>query len=438
MGFSKMKRMARVGSLTVLGLALPALAQTPAPRRTNAPHSTGTKPEAEDASATGDDNDAPTGGGETEGTDATDNRPGQVKMGPPGANGKESAPGTVHTVVKGDTLWDLSQRYLGSPWYWPKVWSYNPKIANPHWIYPGNRVKFFSGGDDAPGEVESGDDKDADSGNEVADTGSNPDAISAESLLGEDNTVHVSGKISYQPKTAVKTIRQGFVTENELQDTGKIVGAFAENTLLSKPDLVYLEFHRRGDVKVGDQYVVYRTLSHVWHPITGRSMGYLTELTGMVKVFNVDGEMVRGRITEAWDDMARGDRIGPASESFHAAVEPKHAEHDAKGFVVTALEPTVTLMGERALVVVDAGRAEGLQTGNSVTFTRQGDPSTSLTNPLKSYDTRYPVEEIGECLAVDVKEHTTTCMIVRSLREIVPGDRFVMRAADVKVGVLTK
>src|SRR5215472_11199049 len=34
-----------------------------------------------------------------------------------------TAPAEVHSVVKGDTLWDLSQHYLGSPWYWPKVWS---------------------------------------------------------------------------------------------------------------------------------------------------------------------------------------------------------------------------------------------------------------------------------------------------------------------------
>src|SRR6185312_7029251 len=52
----------------------------------------------------------------------------------------------THNVVKGDTLWDLSQHYLGNPWYWPKVWSYNPQIANPHWIYPGDKVKFSGQG----------------------------------------------------------------------------------------------------------------------------------------------------------------------------------------------------------------------------------------------------------------------------------------------------
>ena len=42
-----------------------------------------------------------------------------------------------HPVKEGDTLWDLSDRYLESPYEWPRLWSYNPEITNPHWIYPG-------------------------------------------------------------------------------------------------------------------------------------------------------------------------------------------------------------------------------------------------------------------------------------------------------------
>src|SRR5258708_38922059 len=81
------------------------------------------------------------------------------------AKPSEGGAGTQHTVQKGDTLWDLSQRYLGSPWYWPKVWSYNPEIANPHWIYPGNVVRFSATGEEVPTQVETGNEP-----------GSNPEA----------------------------------------------------------------------------------------------------------------------------------------------------------------------------------------------------------------------------------------------------------------------
>src|SRR6187551_53751 len=50
----------------------------------------------------------------------------------------------IHLVRRGDTLWDLCNRYYQNPWAWPKVWSYNPQVANPHWIYPGDQLRLTS------------------------------------------------------------------------------------------------------------------------------------------------------------------------------------------------------------------------------------------------------------------------------------------------------
>ena len=46
----------------------------------------------------------------------------------------------VHTVKKGDTLWDISKKYYGKPELWTKLYKANKSnIKNPHWIYPGQK-----------------------------------------------------------------------------------------------------------------------------------------------------------------------------------------------------------------------------------------------------------------------------------------------------------
>ena len=48
----------------------------------------------------------------------------------------------IYIIVKGDTLWDISNSFLKDPFLWPLIWKVNPYIANPDLIYPGQKIRI--------------------------------------------------------------------------------------------------------------------------------------------------------------------------------------------------------------------------------------------------------------------------------------------------------
>jgi hypothetical protein len=365
---------------------------------------------------------------ETEGAEVVDEdapaRPsGTVKL-PPGQTGRESAPGEVHTVEKGDTLWDLSQRYLGTPWYWPKVWSYNPEIANPHWIYPGNSVRFFAAGEEVPSRVETGNapapvEMVAEAGEEMT------EATEMDAPSGED-AVSVSGKIGYEARSGRKVITQGFLTAKELDEAGTIDSSFAGGNMISWPDNVYLRFKRNVNAKLGDRYVVFHTLREVSHPATGQKVGFLTEYVGTLRVVQLGKQFVTAQIVDQWDAISRGDLVGPYGERLAENIVPRPNEKKVEGHIITALEPNLTMYGEHHFVVVDRGSKDGVQVGNLFSVIRQNDMGASVLTPSEKQDVNLPVERVATCMATEIKERTANCILTQSVLEVVPGDRVVM------------
>lgn len=352
-------------------------------------------------------------------------------------------PPDTYTVRPGDTLWDLSGRFLNNPWYWPKIWSYNPEITNPHWIYPGNVVKFYPSAEEGPARVEPVDSPVAAAGSPQEEVDEEPvevreleDFSKADlqepASLEEQDAVAVAGpyKIAYVPPKTRFARHDTFVTPRELAESGAISAAFEEKLMLSTADRAYAKFQAPADVKAGETYVVYRTQRPIRHPVTNELFGYQSVVLGSAKVIAVDDRAATVIIQQTYDPIERGALLGPWTDKFYRPVARRANRQPLQGRIIAAEADNITMVGEHHVVFVDKGEVDGVEEGNVFTVVRSGDLYDR--NPYAApWDESLPKEDIGHLLIVDVKEKASAALVTRSLRELVIGDRVEMRPEDV-------
>ena len=370
--------------------------------------------------------------------------PGLAIDSPAPMTGAVPAPDT-YTIKPGDTLWDLSGRFLNNPWYWPKIWSYNPDIANPHWIYPGGVLKFYPAAEEAPTRVEpvgpgtpiasarseetpaAAEDEEAEGPVKELEDFSRAD-LKVPASAEEADTVAVAGpyKIGFVPQRARFARHDTFVTPRELAESGAISAAFEEKIMLSTLDRAYAKFDKPAEVKVGETYVVYKTERAIRHPQTNDVFGYQSVVLGSAKVVAVDDRAATLKIVQAFDPIERGALLGPWTQKFFRAVERRPNAQALDGRIIGAQVDVVTQLGEHHVVFIDRGERDGVREGNVFTVLRSGDQYGQEAHGA-TWDDRLPIEAVGELLVVDVKDRVSTALVTKSLKELLIGDRIEMR-----------
>jgi nucleoid-associated protein YgaU len=361
--------------------------------------------------------------------------------------GMQIQPGTpeVYVIVKGDTLWDLSQKFLNNPWYWPKIWSLNAYIENPHWIYPGNKLKIIPGGPQAPAQVEPEPTNDERPQSEIAnqvDT-SPPEAADlavvrkgSREFDQAGNSVSVSGKLGFKPPPVLTVRDSGLVTPDEMRHAGSLAASFEEKDMLSTYDTAYVRFPRGVEVNIGDKIILFRPEGDIVQPFTGRMLGTQTRSMGEAKVISLDGQLATVLITRTFEEIERGDLARPWTDQ-NLRVAPKANTREMQGVIVTAVRRGITTYGEANEVFVDRGERDGVEVGNTFTVIRKGDGLRDVAVYGTAYNmgatgaraagVNVPYEDVGLLLVVDVKDRLSTAVVVRSVKELQAGDLVEMR-----------
>jgi LysM domain len=319
-----------------------------------------------------------------------------------GVVGKISVP-VYHTVRRGDTLWSLCAGYFRDPWRWPKVWSFNPSITNPHWIYPGNKIRM------RPGK----------------------ETLTAP---GKQTVVGAYAKRQKLPST-IYLKQRGFIEEDAMKYKAKITGSREEKIMLATFDQVYIRFTKKKPLKVGERYSIYKAIKPVIHPHHKRSIGQMVEIYGEVEIKEITkARMARGVILKAVNPIERGYLVGKIKRVFKAIKPVKNTNTRVTGSVVAVLNQS-HLIGAKQLVFIDRGKKYKVRVGYTFYVTRRGDAFRRLAQfkqKRRPTERKWPKEFVAQIIVVDIGWNHAVGYVSKTLKELRLGDRVELQVDEVK------
>lgn len=331
-----------------------------------------------------------------------------------------------HVVKKGDTLWDLSDEYYGSPWAWPQVWSLNPQIENPHWIYPGDQVRTAQGQGSQKSSTSLG--------------GSDDNSAGEGGFIGRSRVV---------PEGTVFTIDHGYIGDPEEDVWGEVAGAHRDLMLLTEGDILYLVMNEGVELRLGQRLNIFKEIADPPEVEDSRTPpGKIVKIYGTVRIdgWDRDKRVAKGSLIESVDIVERGFKVGPVGRRFDV-VAPKQATEDVEARLLGGLYPH-TYFGSEQVIFIDKGSEDGLVTGNRLRALRRGDtwrrklktanyharmrlelgdpdvPSPERT-PLRGDDEDFPDEVIGEVVVLRTEDYSSICLVTSTTRGLESGERLV-------------
>jgi len=293
-----------------------------------------------------------------------------------------------YVVQVGDTLWDISGRFLQDAWRWPDIWDRNPQIDNPHLIYPGDIVSLtYEGGKPVIRVRRPGMAGPAGAAAKPA-VGAAAKPGSAARSVGP-GVVKLSPKVRVLPRdAAIPTIPldvinaflndSRVVSENEFNSAPYVVSMGKEH-LLGGPEMT--AYARRVDDGSPLQFQVYRR-GQVYREPGERVDGMYDgqgEVLGLEALYVGDavlqqyGDPSALRVTNATREVLPGDRLFPvAQDPFPSSFIPRAFDQSTEGQIVAVIDG-VTQIGQYNVVVLNLGRRDGIEMGHVLAVSQQGE-----------------------------------------------------------------
>jgi len=311
-----------------------------------------------------------------------------------------------YTVVKGDTLWDISRRFLTEPWRWPEIWKSNPQIEDPHLIYPGDVISLSYEEGSPVLTVERG----AEGDEEVVVPTINRNVKLSPSIRVEDKQDAI-------PSIPIDAIRNFLthpliVEEGEMEGWPYIVSSYEQHLVTGPGNRIYV----RGlpsDSSTG-KYSIYRKGPP--YKRGGQLLGYEAIYVGEA-IVHKPGDPSTLTITQAKREVLEGDRlIAQSQKDISTDIIPNQPSGAVNATIISAPD-VLSAIGQYQVVVIDVGASDGIRTGNVLGVYQTGEVIIDKANTQGAKVT-LPDEYVGVLLVFRTFNNVSYGLVMEAISTI--------------------
>ncbi|MGH8434858.1 MAG: LysM peptidoglycan-binding domain-containing protein [Pseudomonas sp.] len=307
-----------------------------------------------------------------------------------------------YTVVKGDTLWDISGKFLREPWKWPEIWHANPQVENPHLIYPGDQLNL------------------------VYIDGQPRLMLNRGASRG---TVKLSPQVRSTPMVeAIPTIPleaiNSFLISNRIVDTPEqfeaapyIVAGTAERVVSGAGDRVYA----RGSFdEAHPVYGIFRQGRTYIDPDTKEFLGINADDIGGGEVVAEEDDVATMSLTRTTQEVRNGDRLFATEErAVNSTFMPSAPVKEVKGLILD-VPRGVTQIGQFDVVTLNKGKRDGLVEGNVLAVYKTGE---TVRDRITGESVKIPDERAGLLMVFRTYDKLSYGLVLGATRQLAVMDK---------------
>ncbi|MBT8369683.1 MAG: LysM peptidoglycan-binding domain-containing protein [Deltaproteobacteria bacterium] len=322
----------------------------------------------------------------------------------------EHQAGFYYTIQRGDTLWDLSDKFFDTPWMWPELWQENEQIPNPHWIYPGERIRLFQkqGKDTFTFEVPELEEPVAQESAADTDLNQNASAEVEAAPLPKDTVYYVYPSID----------SVGFIRKEKVSPLGFIFKIKDDKVLVSEGDMVYISYADKDALPImqGGRYTIFRKLDPTRDRKRNRQLGGQYYILGIVEVTQKKTDFVIAKVVKSFRAIALNDFILPYQRR-----SPKIPITEGVPGLIGSLiisEEQSKIIGDLTLAFIDKGKADNIKNGQVYSIFYQEKEDVDLAG--KKSVILDPID-FGKLIVLHTEEETATVLVTQLDQAATPG-----------------